>query len=138
VCGAWQLQFAVHNFAPALQKVVVEQQGADGGWTVLQGRFTIEFRAAAARPRTNLQREFSMPIASSSAALRIAIRGIGRVKISRVELTDGVTRLRPSGWPAARTKMLGRPAPRDGFPELDLGRNQDVLPLAFPPPQASS
>ena len=138
VCGAWQLQFTVHNFAPALQKVVVEQQGPDGGWIVLQGRFTIEFRAAAALPRTSLQREFSVPIDPSSAALRIAVRGIGRVKIGRVELTDGVTRLRPSGWPSVRTKMLGRPAPRDGFPELDLGRNQDVLPLAFPPPPASS
>jgi hypothetical protein len=138
VCGAWQLQFVVHNFAPALQKVVVEQKGPDGGWSVLQGRFTIEFRAAAARPRANLQREFSVPVGSSAAALRITVRGIGQVKISRVELTDGVTRLRPSGWPATRKKILGRPAPRRGFPELDLVNNQGVLPLAFPLPPASS
>jgi hypothetical protein len=32
VCGAWQLQFMVHNFSPAVQRVVVEQQAADGTW----------------------------------------------------------------------------------------------------------
>ncbi len=138
VCGAWQLQFVVHNFAPALQKVVVEQRRPNGTWTVLQSRFTIEFRAAAARPRTNLQREFSVPVDSAACPLRIAVRGIGQVKISRVELTNGVARLRPRGWPAARKRILGRAAPGRGFPELDLVNNQGVLPLAFPLPPASS
>ncbi len=48
MCGAWQLQFMVHNFAPAVQKVVVEQQQADGTWRELASRFTLEFRALAA------------------------------------------------------------------------------------------
>jgi hypothetical protein len=137
VCGAWQLQFMVHNFAPALQKVIVEQQRPDGSWEELHGRFTIEFRAAAARPRTGIQREFSVPVDSPSSSLRIAVRGIGRVKIGRVALTDGVTRLSPRGWPPARVKVIGRPAPHRGFPELQLMKNQGELPLAFRPPQAS-
>ena len=137
VCGAWQLRFLVWNFAPALQKVVVEQRQSDGTWAVLHGRFTIEFRAAAARPRTPLRREFTVPIDSPSARLRLAVRGIGQVRLGQVELTDGVTRLRPRHWPSALRKLLGRPAPQRGFPELDLQVNQGELPLAFPPPPAS-
>ncbi len=137
VCGAWQLQFMVHNFAPALQKVVVERRRPDGSWEELRGRFTIEFRAAAARPRTRIRREFIVPVDSPSAALRLAVRGIGQVRISQVGLTDGVTRLHPSNWPAARRKILGRPAPTRGFPVLDLLVNQGELPLAFRVPPAS-
>lgn len=137
VCGAWQLRFLVWNFAPALQKVVVEEQDRDGNWTVRHGRFTIEFRAAAARPSTPLRREFTVPIEAPSARLRLAVRGIGQVRVGQVELTDGVTRLRPRHWPSAVRKLLGRPAPLRGFPELDLQVNQDELPLAFPPPPAS-
>ena len=66
VCGAWQLQFTVHNFAPALQKVVVEQQQPDGTWAALHELHTIEFRAFAARPRTTIQREFSVPIPAAA------------------------------------------------------------------------
>ena len=137
VCGAWQLRFVVHNFAPALQKVVVEQQGAEGSWELLGGRFTIEFRAAAARPQAGIRREFSVTVGSPSAALRIAVRGIGQVGISRVELTDGVTTLRPRRWPAGSKKIIGRPAPRRGLPFIDLSRNQAELPLAFGLPPAS-
>ena len=50
VCGRWQLRLIVRNFAPALQKVVVEQARPDGTWKELGARFTIEFRAAAAQP----------------------------------------------------------------------------------------
>lgn len=137
VCGAWQLQFVVHNFAPALQKVVVERRRPDGPWEELRGRFTIEFRAVAAQPRTGIRREFTVPVDSPSDALRIAVRGIGQVKISHVDLTDGVTRLQPRDWPTARRKVIGHPAPRQGFPELDLSKNQDELPLAFRPWPAS-
>lgn len=137
VCGAWQLRFLVWNFAPALQKVVVEQRQPDGTWAVLHGRFTIEFRAAAARPRTPLRREFTVPVNSPTARLRLAVRGIGQVRLGQVELTDGVTRLRPRRWPSAVRKLLGRPAPQRGFPELNLQVNQGELPLAFPLPPAS-
>jgi len=180
VCGAWQLQFTMHNFAPALQRVIVEQQRADGVWEELYGRFMIEFRAFAARPRTRIKREFSVPVGpdlgsgpaaavydrrmaeedrrSQTAAtgpsaavgharsasrtplahargygssLRLAVRGVGQVAISHVELTDGVTTLRPAGWRLTQKKILGRPAPRQGFPALDLERNQGEVTLRF-------
>jgi hypothetical protein len=178
VCGAWQLQFTVHNFAPALQRVVVEQQRGDGTWAELYGRYLIEFRAFAARPRTRIKREFSVPVEpdlvsapgtavydhriaeedrrSQTAAtgpstavgrvvpnaprrvgdnppylLRLAVRGLGQVAISHVELTNGVTTLRPAGWRLTQKKILGRPAPRQGFPALDLERNQGAVTLRF-------
>ena len=158
VCGAWQLQFTVHNFAPALQRVVVEQQRADGAWEELYGRYTIEFRAFAARPRTRIKREFSVPLGPDlvsgpgagagrarsasptplahargyGSSVRLAVRGVGQVAISHVELTDGVTTLRPAGWRLTQKKILGRPAPRQGFPELDLERTHGEVPLRFP------
>ncbi|MDE3084737.1 MAG: family 20 glycosylhydrolase, partial [Verrucomicrobiota bacterium] len=46
VCGAWQLQFELLNLAPALQKVIIEQQQADGAWHPLHGIFTVEFKSA--------------------------------------------------------------------------------------------
>ena len=139
VCGGWQLQFMVHNFAPAVQKVIVEQQAADGAWRELAGRFTIEFRAQAARPASKIKREFTVPVEGdfrrdSAVAkaradrqsppptnLRIAVRGVGQVAISHVTLTNGVeTRaMRPPG----RKKILGRKAPGRGFPLFDLERN---------------
>jgi hypothetical protein len=59
------------------------------------------------------------------------VRGLGQVAISHVELTDGVTTLRPTGWRLTQKKILGRPAPRQGFPELDLERNQGAVALRF-------
>lgn len=130
VCGAWQLQFMVHNFAPAVQKVLVEQQEADGTWRELAGRFTIEFRAFAARPRARLRREFTVPIDSPAARLRIAVRGIGRVAVSHIELTDGVTAHRM--MPASRKRQLGRAAPKRGFPAPDWTTNTATLALVWP------
>ncbi|EIP99112.1 N-acetyl-beta-hexosaminidase [Opitutaceae bacterium TAV1] len=135
VCGAWQLQFTVHNFAPALQKIIVEQQQPDGSWQELHSRFTIEFRAAAARPRTRIAREFGAPVpaASASAPLRIALRGLGQVRIGNIVLTDGVATRRPPAPPAAARPLLGRPAPAAGWPVLDWQHNADALPLVFGP-----
>jgi hypothetical protein len=195
VCGAWQLQFTVHNFAPALQKVAVEQQQPDGSWTLLHGLHLIEFRAFAAHPRTRMKREFSVPVHANTFAgaqsrgtglltrgsslmdrevhatqraklqpaflqsvaglaeagpgsaaeasalvatpatipLRIAVRGVGQIAISRVELTDGVVRLRPAGWPKVRKKILGRPAQARGFPEVDFERNVAAVEIHFCP-----
>ena len=131
VCGIWQLQFMVHNFAPAGQKVVVEQQKADGAWSELAARYTIEFRAHAARPRTKIRREFTVPVASPDTALRIVVRGVGQVGISHTVLTDGVSGHRIRGWKRRRT--LGRPAPKQGLP--DLNQNEispaNCLPLVF-------
>jgi hypothetical protein len=127
LCGAWQLVFTVHNFAPAVQKVVVEQQSADGTWQELAGRFTIEFRAQAARPRTKLKREFTVPVDAPDANLRIAVRGIGQVGISHVALINGVESRQFTG--GRRKKILGRRPPSRGWPAPDWQANAAVWPL---------
>jgi hypothetical protein len=132
-CGAWQLTFTVCNFAPALQKVVVEARQADGTWAVLAARFTIEFRAAAARPCTTLAREFSVGVPAADTPLRLSVRGVGQVRIARATLTDGVTVLSPRDPLPAPGRVLGRPAPAQGLPALDWEKDQAVLKLDFRP-----
>jgi hypothetical protein len=129
VCGAWQLQLNVHNFAPAVQKVVVEQQADDGTWRELVSRCTIEFRAAMARPRSKLRRELTVPIDSPGRPLRVAVRGTGQVAISHAAVTDGVETRRSRGYHLKR--VLGRRAPSRGFPESDWSVNRGALPLQF-------
>jgi hypothetical protein len=130
VCGTWQLQFMVHNFAPAVQKVVVEQQEANGEWRELAGRFTIEFRAAAARPRSKSKREFTVPVASPDSRLRIAVRGIGQVAISHVALANGLEPRR-TGNPRNK-KVLGRtPGMRLELSAFDWSVNQAAMDLRF-------
>jgi len=131
VCGAWQLLFDVVLSEPALQRVVVETRGADGEWRLLHGRSMIEFRARAARPRASIRRELSVPVAGPDADLRIGVRGVGRVGLANVELTDGVASIRPAGWPASRHRVIGLPAPRDGFPSPDWERNSGEVLLSF-------
>jgi hypothetical protein len=127
VCGAWQLQFMVHNFAPAVQKVLVEQQEPDGTWRELAGRFTIEFRAQAARPKSRLKREFTVPVDLPHARLRIAVRGVGQVAVSHVALTNGVEIRRSRTY--SLKKILGRRAPGRGLPVIDWTKNVQVLEL---------
>lgn len=137
VCGRWQLTFTVLNFAPALQKIIVEQQSPDDTWRELHARHTIEFRAEAAAPRAKISRPFSVPIDDPAAPLRIALRGLGQVKLHTCTLTDGVTTLLPQRWPRATKKLLGRPAPTRGFP--DITRTTGELSLRFAPtPSLSS
>ena len=133
VCGAWQLRFDVLLIEPALQRVVVECREPEGSWRVLHGRTAIEFRADAARPRASIRREMSVPVAGPDAPLRVAVRGIGRLAIANVELTDGVTSLRARGWNAARRVVLGARAPRTGLPSLDWERNRASVALDFEP-----
>jgi hypothetical protein len=129
--GRWQLTFDVILERPALQRIVVEQRAPDGSWNTVGARTAIEFRAAAARPRTSIRREFSVPVEGPRAALRIAVRGLGQVSVARVELSDGVTALTPRGWKAASRRTLGRPAPRRGFPDLDWTCNAGAVELEF-------
>ncbi len=137
VHGRWQLTFTVHNHAPALQKILVEQQSADGtdngsaAWTTLAERFTIEFRAKAARRRADIRREFSVTVENPVLPLRIALRGVGQVAVSHVMLTDGVVTLRPRDWPVSERRALGAPAPASGFPDLHLTANRDAVELVF-------
>ncbi len=116
VCGAWQLQFMVHNFAPAVQKVIVEQLLPDGTWQEIASRHTIEFRAQAARPCTKTKREFTVPISSPENALRLRVGGVGQVAISHLVATDGRTNLRRPDY--RKRISLGRPAPARGLPNL--------------------
>jgi len=129
VCGRWQLQFAVHNFAPALQKIVIEQQGPDGSWKELHNVFTIEFKAAAAQPRAKIVRETSVPVDTADAQLRIAVRGLGQVAISGITLTDGVTARSPTG--SRKRIILGQPAPRSGFPSINWEHNAGEVEMDF-------
>ncbi|SDR88283.1 family 20 glycosylhydrolase [Opitutus sp. GAS368] len=129
VCGVWQLQFMVHNFAPAVQKVIVEQQDADGTWRPLAARYTIEFRAQAARPHCRLKREFTVPVPTPDTPLRLAVHGVGQVAISHAVLTDGVRRLTPRNYRAKR--ILGQPAPQRGLPKIESGPSSPLLPLNF-------
>lgn len=131
VLGPWQLQFTVWNFAPAVQRIVVETQTASGTWEILHSRYTIEFRAEAARPRSRLRREFSVPIVRPELPLRIALRGLGQVRIGHVTLTNGRAIERPANWPAAERRLLGSPAPTAGFPNWEPDRNNDTLSLHF-------
>ncbi|HXA79992.1 MAG TPA: glycoside hydrolase family 20, partial [Opitutaceae bacterium] len=129
VCGRWQLQFAVHNFAPALQKIVVEQQGPDGSWKELHSVFTIEFKAAAAQPRGKIVREISVPVNAADARLRIAVRGLGQVAVSGITLTDGVTARSPAG--SHKKIVLGLPAPCNGFPAINWEHNAGEVEMDF-------
>jgi hypothetical protein len=129
LCGAWQLQFTLHNFAPAVQKVVVEQQQNDDSWKEIHSLFTIEFKAVAARPRAGIVREISAPVDSADARLRLAVRGTGQVVISQVSLTNGIITRQP---PNPRKKIfLGQTASSSGFPFIDWTRNSDALDLNF-------
>ena len=130
VCGAWQLQFMVHNVTPAAQKVVVEQREPDGVWRELAERFTIEFRAQVARARTKFKREFTVPVDDPERKLRIAVRGIGQVAVSHVALTNGVKTERSAGF--SGRKIMGRRAGgRVDLTALDWRENQAVLDLDF-------
>jgi hypothetical protein len=129
--GPWQLNFDVVLSEPALQQVLVEGRAGDGAWETIQARMTIEFRARAARPRASIRREFSVPVAGPDCGLRIAVRGLGRVGIANVELTDGVSALRPRGWSGPRCRRIGSPAPKGGFPRLDWERNSGSIELVF-------
>ncbi len=112
--GAWQLRCRVHNFAPALQQVALERRRPDGAWETLHARFTLEFRAAAARRRSRMVREFSVPVDSPEDRLRLAVRGIGQVALSAVELTDGVRA--PPGRSGRAGEFWGGRPPRAAGP----------------------
>ena len=141
VCGRWTLRFTLHHFAPAHQKVVIEQQSPDGTWRELHSRVLIEFRGQAAQVNTpKLRFEFACPVEYPDAPLRIASRCMGEFSVSHIELTDGVDtrRMRKPetihGRYARATPghhRLGQPAPTSGWPKIDWSTNTSVLALNF-------
>jgi hypothetical protein len=121
LCGEWQLSYAVWNFAPAVQQVIV-QQFQEGEWITLKACHTIEFSAAAAVRRSRLVRHHTVPVNPSANAagpwqLRFVLRGVGQVKIRPVSLTNGAVTLRPAGT-TRRWHRLGVLAPTHGLPNL--------------------
>jgi hypothetical protein len=129
MAGAWQLLFRVRNFAPAAQKVVVEQSADGKAWRELHGCFLIEFQARAAAPSARLVQIFSTPVAwpgppAKLPQLRIAVRGFGQIRLDQVRLTDGVQSYSIRSGP--RRRILGRPAPRSGYPDFAWSENRGV------------
>lgn len=136
VAGAWQLLFTARNFAPALQKVVVERRGPDGTWREIDATHLIEFRARSARPRSQATHRLSVPVSwagppSDPPALRIAVGGFGRLRLGPAVLTNGVDRLALS-LEGARDAVLGRAAPSSGFPVFDPPSVRESRRLIFP------
>ena len=128
----WQISYVVENIAPAAQLVAVELRDPDGSWSTLQACHTIEFQARAARRRGGLSRWHAAPIRwdgipAHFPSLRLVLRGLGQVRVRQIEVTDGVT---AQGVPLRRS-ILGRPAPRRGFPLLDWTKNQDAIRLVL-------
>jgi hypothetical protein len=132
VCGAWQLQFLVHNFAPAVQRLAVEEYVADT-WRELAGRHLIEFRSWAARPRLGLNRVFSVPVGSPRNPLRLVVSGVGQLAVSNIRLGNGHEELTHSD--RTKRRILGRRALRHGLPDLHpAGAGQaHILNLRFGP-----
>jgi len=132
--GAWQLTYTVLNYAPAVQKVGVEQC-VDGRWCVLKECHTIEFRSSGARPRASIQHRHTAPLIESSGTpesidLRFTVSGIGSVKIGRVSISNGIETYsaRIRGW-----RTVGGDAPASGWPDLDqraVFRPEFAIPVA--------
>jgi hypothetical protein len=130
----WQLCYEVWNHAPALQLVGVEQQDGRGVWQPRQSCHTIEFQTKAAQRRASIVREHAAPVewdgdVQRFPRLRLFVRGLGTVKLGRIELTDTNERFRIA---SRRTwHQVGSAAPIAGLPELDWSRNTDELALTF-------
>jgi hypothetical protein len=129
----WKLCYRVDNREPAAQLVCVEQRTGEGSaWRTVQACHTIEFQGVAAKRRGGLCREHAAPVewdgdAAGFPELRFVLRGLGRVWIRDVALTDG-----RRSWQPRRTALtLGRPAPRHGMPELDWTANAAIAAIAF-------
>lgn len=131
VAARWQMVLTIHNCRPGLHQVVLQSRETDGQWQDLGARHTIEFRTAAARPRSPIKRQWSVAVPDPATLFRLAVRGVGEVAVSQVFLTDGVSRLKNRTWPTGQRKRLGRKALRAGWPELDWSRNLAELDLRF-------
>ena len=131
IAGRWQLNLLVHNVRPGAQLLVVQRRNAEGLWEDVRSRHTIEFRTTAARRRSQIKREWSVPLENPDDPLRIVLRGIGEVAISDLVLTDGITKKTNRAWPIARRRRLGSPAPSAGWVDLDWTVNADSAELGF-------
>jgi len=99
----------------------------DGSWRELASRFTIEFRAFAARPATKIKREFTVPVASPEARLRIVVCGAGQVVVSQVALSNGVEARKTQYF--HQRKKIGRRVRKRGLPRLEVNLKTSVAVL---------
>jgi len=147
--GRWHLLFWVRNFAPALQGTAVKVQQPNGDWETIHSLYSLEFTADAGYSNTNFLRRHSVPLKWNGKApfrVRIAIHGIGQLEVYGFQLTNGVDvhaplkavqgkgpvqhlkRVTNANRPGA---ILGKLAPRKGFPSIDWSANQAWIELTF-------
>jgi hypothetical protein len=127
--GEWQLCYSVWNFAPASQRVSVEQLQPDGTWKTLQACHTIEFQTAFAHPRSSVVREHAAPVEWNGdliapPRLRLVVQGIGQVKIGCIELRRARRKI-----PARlqrRWLLLGKPATKASWPNPSHVFTRDI------------
>ncbi|MDB6127459.1 MAG: hypothetical protein JWM35_1355, partial [Verrucomicrobia bacterium] len=115
-----------------------EQETSRGVWETRQECLTIEFQTRAAQPHGHLVREHASPVTwdgdkENPPRLRLALLGVGQVRIERAALSDGRTTVPVR----LAKKVLGQPAPKRGLPYLDWTRRQAVLPITVYPSPAS-
>jgi hypothetical protein len=92
VCGAWQLRFDVCTTLRARAPEGGRRAACrpDGAWHELDSRHARVPRPRPPVPGPRSAGSSRVPVDSPGAALRIAMRGIGQVAVSRVEVTDGL------------------------------------------------
>ncbi|MCP5528939.1 MAG: family 20 glycosylhydrolase [Opitutaceae bacterium] len=117
VVAGWLLSFSVWNFAPAVQRIVIEQR-IGHAWQPVKSCHTIEFQSRGAAPQSSLRHLYAAPVSGSTEhppSLRLVIGGVGRVRISELKITDGI-----NTWTAASKSWLevGH-KPVTGWPRLD-------------------
>ena len=118
--GHWKLCYTVENFAPACQLVVIEQRRPDGTWEVRQSCHTIEFQGRAAARRGGLVREHAAPVTWNGdlgylPELRVAVRGVGQVRVGRFELRGA--RVAGGGGGGGRPPAPPGPRPSPRIPD---------------------
>jgi hypothetical protein len=116
VLGVWQFSMIVVNRAPAMQRVVLEEQREDGAWREVRGRYTIDFQAIATQPRADMRHWFAASLETPDRPLRLVLQGLGEVWLENLSISNGVE-TRPLG-PQHKPLHLGRPAPKSGFPDV--------------------
>ena len=117
VVADWLLSFSVWNFAPAVQRIVIEQKMGDI-WQAIKSCHTIEFQGRGASRESSIKHFYAAPVSGSSdhpPSVRLTIGGVGRVKISMLKITDGI-----NTWTSRSKSWLGFGAkPIKGWPRLD-------------------
>ena len=86
------------------------------GVATLHGRTMIEFRAEAARPRTSIRREFSVPVAGPGLPLRVASGGSGAWGWRTSSLRTGSRGSGRRDGPPPAGERSGFPRRGKGFP----------------------